>query len=173
MDAVIRRLPSARDSRAAQAYDGISLVVTPDPSSADQFSAELEFFLAGDANTPLMRFPDWETLPYDAFSPHQDIISDRLRVLVALDSMRRGVLVVPVGTLMGRLPPPEFLARYSLSLKNGDRLDLDNMRQKLTRAGYRAVSQVTEHGEFRGSRVATGFVPNGSGYTDARRFVRR
>lgn len=135
-------------ARAAQAYDGISLVVTPDPSSADQFSAELEFFLAGDANTPLMRFPDWETLPYDAFSPHQDIISDRLRVLVALDSMRRGVLVVPVGTLMGRPPPPEFLARYSLSLKVGDRLDLDNMRQKLTRAGYRAVSQVTEHGEF-------------------------
>ena len=69
-----------------------------------------------------MRFPDWETLPYDAFSPHQDIISDRLRVLVALDSMRRGVLVVPVGTLMGRLPPPEFLARYSLSQKAGDRL---------------------------------------------------
>ena len=87
--------------------------------------------------------------------------------------MRRGVLVVPVGTLMGRLPPPEFLARhYSLSLKAGDRLDLDNMRQKSTRAGYRAVSQVTEHG-IRGARVATGFVPNGSGYTDARRFVRR
>ena len=95
-----------------------------------------------------MNFPDWETLPYDVFSPHQDIISERLATLGRLASLGRGVLIVPVTTLMVRIGPREYLDANSLALGEGDTLDLTDMRRRLELAGYRYVSQVMEHGEF-------------------------
>ena len=101
-----------------------------------------------DAPLPLLRFPDWETLPYDPISPHQDIVSERLATLHALPGTERGVLVLSATTLMGRLPPRGFVEGNSLLLAVGDRLDLDAARGRLELGGYRCVSQVMEHGEF-------------------------
>jgi transcription-repair coupling factor (superfamily II helicase) len=96
----------------------------------------------------ILAFPDWETLPYDVFSPHQDIVSQRLAALYRLPQQRRGVLVAPVATLMQRLAPRDYLDRYALLLKVGERLHLEPFRQRLEASGYVCVSQVVEHGEF-------------------------
>ena len=134
-------------ARAAQDYDGLLVVVTPDMQSADLLHDQLGFFLDGSATTRHV-LPDWETLPYDVFSPHQDIISGRLSTLYHLTAIRHGVLIIPVSTLMQRLAPREFLYRNSLILQKGERLELEPMRERLDSAGYRCVSQVMEHGEF-------------------------
>ena len=134
---------------AATAHDGPLMVVTPDATSARRLEDEIRFF-HGDcaADTPLVNFPDWETLPYDVFSPHQDIISERLATLARLSSLDKGVLIVPVTTLMTRIGPRDYLDANSLVLGEGDSLDLTDMRRRLELAGYRRVSQVMEHGEF-------------------------
>jgi transcription-repair coupling factor (superfamily II helicase) len=133
--------------RAVLDRDGLLVVVTPDMQTADRLYEQLGFFLAGSETTRHV-FPDWETLPYDVFSPHQDIISGRLSTLYHLTAIHHGVLVIPVATLMQRLPPREFLYRNSLVMQRGERLDLESMRGRLDSAGYRCVSQVMEHGEF-------------------------
>ena len=134
---------------AARAHDGPLMVVTPDAPAAQRLEDEIRFFLGEDEpGIPLVNFPDWETLPYDVFSPHQDIISERLATLGRLASLGRGVLIVPVTTLMVRIGPREYLDANSLALDEGDTLDLTDMRRRLELAGYRCVSQVMEHGEF-------------------------
>src|SRR5690606_32280429 len=100
------------------------------------------------ADLPVAQFPDWETLPYDTFSPHQDIVSERLTTLYRLPEFRHGVLVVPASTLMHRLAPPSYLLGNSLVLQVGQRLDVEAMRERLAVSGYRAVNTVYEHGEF-------------------------
>ena len=134
-------------ARAADIHNGLLLIVTADSQDAERLQQQLEFFCA-DRSLDVLCFSDWETLPYDRFSPHQDIISERLQTLSRLPTLRKGVLLVPVATLLQRLPPRDFLDRYSLVLDRGQRLDLDAMRARLEKAGYRCVSQVMEHGEF-------------------------
>jgi transcription-repair coupling factor (superfamily II helicase) len=140
-------------ARAAEQHPGLVLAVTDTSLAAQQLQTELRFF-AGD-RLPALTLPDWETLPYDVFSPHQDIVSERIATLYRLPQTRRGVLIVPVATLMQRLAPAEYLLSHSLLLKVGDRFDLDGMRTRLDQAGYRYVSEVMEHGEFtvRGSLI--------------------
>jgi transcription-repair coupling factor (superfamily II helicase) len=134
-------------ARAAQTHDGLLLIVTPDSQDAERLQQQLQFFCA-DRTLQILCFPDWETLPYDRFSPHQDIISQRLQTLQGLPSLHTGVLLVPVATLLQRLPPRDFLDQYGLLLDRGQRLDLDDMRARLEKAGYQCVAQVMEHGEF-------------------------
>ncbi len=134
-------------AQAARRYDGPILVVTPDSQEAEKLQQQLRFFCA-DLHDDILCFPDWETLPYDSFSPHQDIISERLLTLQRLPDLRKGILLVPVATLLQRLPPQSFLDQYSLALNQGELLDLDKMRSRLEKAGYQCVSQVMEHGEF-------------------------
>ncbi|MAC34919.1 MAG: transcription-repair coupling factor [Haliea sp.] len=126
--------------------DRLLLVVTADTSSAIALERELSFFI--DRELEILAFPDWETLPYDSFSPHEDIISDRLRTLFHLPRTRAGILVVPVSTLMHRLSPTDYIAGSSLVLEPGDTLDRDEFRRNLERNGYRHVDTVYEHGEF-------------------------
>ena len=133
-------------AEAARAHGGPLLVVTADMAQAYRLESELSFY--GSADLPVLIFPDWETLPYDHFSPHQDIISQRLATLYRLPSLKRGILIVPVATLMQRVAPRSFLEAHSLLVDVGDRLDLEPMRERLERAGYQCVSQVVEHGEF-------------------------
>lgn len=123
------------------------LIVTTGSLMAQQLEAELQFFAQG-KELPIYYFPDWETLPYDLFSPHQDIISDRLQTLHRLGSFERGILLVPIGTLMHRLLPKQELLKRSLMLNVGQTLIPENFRSDLESAGYRAVSTVREHGEF-------------------------
>jgi len=133
---------------AAAEQQGLVLVVTADAATATRLEYELRFYLAHDDSLPVLHFPDWETLPYDAFSPHQDIISERLATLYRLPALQRGVLIAPVATLMHRVAPQQYLAGHSLLLDVGQRLDLEAMRRRLESSGYRCVSQVIEHGEF-------------------------
>jgi len=122
------------------------LVITADTSSALALERELPFFL--DDDVEILAFPDWETLPYDNFSPHQDIISERLSTLHRLRRMTAGILVVPIPTLMHRLAPTDYIAASSLLLAQGQTLDIDSFRRDLQRNGYLNVETVYEHGEF-------------------------
>jgi transcription-repair coupling factor (superfamily II helicase) len=139
---------------AARQFGGCTLVVTDEPASSFRLQQELRFF-AGDDSFPVLTLPDWETLAYDAFSPHQDIVSERLLTLNQLPQLSRGILVVPVKTLMQRLPPRSFLDAHSVMLSTGERLDVASYRRRLEHAGYRCVETVSERGEFavRGSLV--------------------
>ncbi len=134
---------------------GIKLLITPDNLSASQLCDEMQFFLGDDSKQELLHFPDWETLPYDQFSPHQDIISERLHVLSRIQQTSDAIVVAAASTLMHRLCPPSFLTKYGLSLKQGQQLDIHAFRSNLQEAGYHAVNKVLEHGEFavRGSII--------------------
>ncbi|MCU0970779.1 MAG: transcription-repair coupling factor, partial [Gammaproteobacteria bacterium] len=139
-------LPALAVASAARRHDGLVLVVAPDVQQAGQLESEIRFYAGG--GLPLLSFPDWETLPYDVFSPLPELVSQRLSALQQLRGIRRGVLVVPVGTLMQRLCPPSFLDAHSVMLEVGDRFDLQATRRRLEQAGYQCVSQVVAHGEF-------------------------
>ncbi len=132
-------------ARAAQKHAGLVMVTTRDTHAAHALEAELKVF-AGEL--PVLHFPDWETLPYDLFSPHPDIVSQRVAALYRLPSTRRGVLVVPVATLMQRLSPVEFVAGNALVVESGQKLDLDGEKRRLESAGYRHVPQVLDPGDF-------------------------
>ena len=134
-------------SSAAQNHDGPVLVITADMASAQRLEYSLRFYLA-DKDIAILQFPDWETLPYDTFSPHQDIISDRLSTLSRLPDLTKGILIAPIQTLMHRLAPKSYLDAFCLSLDLGQQLDLDSMRLRLENTGYNCVSSVMEHGEF-------------------------
>ncbi len=135
------------------ALDRLLLVITTDTSSSLALERELPFFL--DLDCEILVFPDWETLPYDNFSPHQDIISERLNTLYRMADMKQGILIVPMPTLMHRLAPTEYIAGSSLILQEGQTLDVERFRINLQRNGYTNVETVYEHGEFalRGSLV--------------------
>lgn len=124
------------------------LVITADPAGATQLEYELRFYLSATTPVEVLPFPDWETLPYDVFSPHQDIISQRLTTLSRLGNKGPAVVIAPVSTLMHRLPPYSYLAARTFLLRVGERLDMDQMRLRLEASGYQYVSQVMEHGEF-------------------------
>ncbi|MBE2295401.1 MAG: transcription-repair coupling factor, partial [Phycisphaerales bacterium] len=138
--------PALLIAAAAARYRGLILAIAPDGQTALRLENELRVFGGGELD--ILAFPDWETLPYDLFSPHQDIVSQRLATLYRLPQRRRGVLVVPVATLTQRLAPRGYLDGYVLLLRVGERLELENFRQRLEAAGYLCVSQVVEHGEF-------------------------
>lgn len=129
----------------AERHSGPVLMVMPDILAAERVRAELQVF--GGA-LPVQMLPDWETLPYDHFSPYQDIISERLAVLASLPSLERGIIVVALPTLMQRLGERRWLLSNSLQLKVGQTLDRDGFVKQLVEGGYQSVSQVAEHGEF-------------------------
>ena len=134
-------------AEAGRAYDGLVVAVAQDTHAAHALEAELAVF-AGGSGLEVLQFPDWETLPYDLFSPHADIVSQRVATLYRLPSLKRGVLVVPVATLMQRLAPRSYIGGSALVMERGQSLDLDGERRRLEAAGYRHVPQVQEPGEF-------------------------
>lgn len=148
-------------AKAAQQHDGPILVLTDDAASAHRLEIEARFYL-GQVDLPILHFPDWETLPYDAFSPHQDIISERLETLHQLPNFARGILLVPIATIMHRIAPRTFLEGNTLMLKTGEKLEIEQWRQRLEKAGYRNVSQVMEHGEFAVRGAIIDLYPMGS-----------
>ncbi len=129
------------------------LIIAPDSLTISHLIESIAFF--GEGKTPFTVFPDWETLPYDYFSPHQDIISERLSALYHLRQAEKGAVITTINTLMQRLPPVDYLMQHSFILKVGDPLSIDKLRQSLSYAGYQVVSEVREHGEFaiRGSLI--------------------
>ncbi len=133
---------------AAARHAGPLLVVARDNHAAHQLEADLRLLVAGDAALPVLGFPDWETLPYDRFSPHPDIVSQRLATLARLPGLERGIVVVPVATLMQRLAPLGHVLGNRFDLRAGQRLDLDAEKRRLESAGYRNVPQVQDPGDF-------------------------
>jgi transcription-repair coupling factor (superfamily II helicase) len=120
-------------------------VVTASPLEAQRLAEEIAWF-APDLRVHLL--PDWETLPYDSFSPHQDLISERLATLYAASRNECEVLIVAASTAVTRLAPPAFLAGHTFFMKKGERLDIDKLRTQLTVAGYQHVTQVVAAGEY-------------------------
>ncbi|HEY4091185.1 MAG TPA: transcription-repair coupling factor [Luteibacter sp.] len=132
-------------AEAARTHEGLLVVVTRDTRSADNLESELGVF-AGEL--PVLHFPDWETLPYDVFSPHPEVVSQRIATLYRLPSVKRGVLVVPVATLMQRIAPRTHITGSGLVLRKGQKLDISAEQRRLEAAGYRNVPQVAEPGDF-------------------------
>ncbi|BCA27764.1 transcription-repair coupling factor [Metapseudomonas otitidis] len=146
-------------AEAASTARRFTLLLTADSQSAERLEQELGFFAP---DLPVLHFPDWETLPYDLFSPHQDIISQRVASLYRLPELDHGVLVVPITTALHRLPPRRFLLGSSLVLDVGQKLDVEQMRLRLEGAGYRCVETVYEHGEFAVRGALIDLFPMGS-----------
>ncbi|MGA8260671.1 MAG: transcription-repair coupling factor [Arenicellales bacterium] len=133
---------------AALAASGRTIVVaTDDMRAAARLQTQLRFFLDA-RRTSLQSFPDWECLPYDNFSPHPDLVSQRLLTLHRLPRMRGGVVVLPVSNLMQRLPPVEYVHSRTFDLAVGDTVDAAELAGRLQRAAYHNVGQVLAPGEF-------------------------
>ena len=131
---------------AARAHAGVVVAVTRDTHAAHTLETDLRA-LAGNG-IDVLHFPDWETLPYDLFAPHPEIISQRIAALYRLPATQRGVLVVPMSTLMQRLAPRSFIGGSSLVLALKQTLDFATEQRRLEAAGYRNVPQVLEPGDF-------------------------
>jgi transcription-repair coupling factor (superfamily II helicase) len=145
---------------AAAAGDRPVLVVTASSHRAQVLHRDLELLAEGDL--PLLLFPDQETLPYDPFSPHPDIIAERLKTLSGLPKLRRGLLLCPVSSLMQRLPPADYILQRSFDLTAGDRLSIDSFRSRLSHAGYESVEQVYQSGQFAVRGSVVDLFPSGS-----------
>jgi len=143
----------ARLAQAQAAEQRLLAIVTAEPGDAQRLADELPFF-APELQVTL--FPDWETLPYDTFSPHQDLISERLATLWRIQTRLKAgaegpglhVVLLPATTALNRLAPPSFLAGTTFVFKQKQRLDEAALKAQLTLAGYNHVSQVVSPGEY-------------------------
>jgi transcription-repair coupling factor (superfamily II helicase) len=134
--------------------NGPVIVIVEDVTHADTLTKEIEFYT--DSKQRIYHLPDWETLPYDIFSPHQDIIAERLTTLYALQKIRGGdILIIPLNTLAQRLAPRSYIQNNVICLKIKQQLDIESFRRNLESSGYINVTEVMEHGEFaiRGSII--------------------
>ncbi len=134
-------------AEAAQSHQGPILTLVKDTDAALKLSAELTFFLTGTGLDCLM-LPDWEILPYDSFSAHPDIVSERISTLNQITHLSQGVVIVPVATLLHRLPPMNYLAGNSFTLSTGQELPQTQFRQRLDQAGYLLTETVSQAGEY-------------------------
>lgn len=140
-DALLLAKLAQREAAAGQ----LVAIVCADAADARRLQEEMRFF------APALRcvlFPDWETLPYDSFSPHQDLISERLATLWTIRQRQADVVLMGAATALYRLAPPAFLAAYTFHFKEGQKLDEAALRAQLALAGYAHVSQVLGPGEY-------------------------
>jgi transcription-repair coupling factor (superfamily II helicase) len=141
-------------------HKGLSVIVCNDMADADQVEQEILFF--SHQKHEIFRFPDLETLPYDQFSPHQDIISERIKCLANIPQAKQGILTLPISTLLQKVAPSDFILQRSLCLKIGETRDPIQLREDLIQFGYRSVSRVEEHGEFTSRGAILDLFPMGS-----------
>jgi transcription-repair coupling factor (superfamily II helicase) len=129
-------------------HAGMTVVVTDTSAHANYLNEILPFLIDKELHDLVHLLPDWETLPYDSFSPHEDITSQRLETLYQLSRVDKGLLIIPVNSLLSRLCPRDFLEQSSFIIKIGTLIDINQYRMQLQSAGYRATDTVYEHGEF-------------------------
>ncbi|MGM0541553.1 MAG: transcription-repair coupling factor, partial [Pseudomonadota bacterium] len=110
-----------------QSSPGLMVVLTQDSQSANQLQESLQFFLDHpDSNQDdIHAFPEWETLPYDQFSPHQDIVSERLKTLYRLPQLQQGILILPISTLIQKIVPHDYISQFTFLLACGDTLEIE------------------------------------------------
>lgn len=140
--------------------ENFTVILVPNLLIAEQIERELKFFLK---DHTVLSFPDWETLPYDNFSPHNDIVSTRLATLYKLVNLEfedkkeqaQHLLIVPVTTLMHKLCPKQYIMQNSIVLNIGNKINIPDFRRNLETYNYYCANQVTQHGEFavRGSLI--------------------
>ncbi|HZT56719.1 MAG TPA: transcription-repair coupling factor, partial [Burkholderiaceae bacterium] len=135
----------AKFAQTQAAQEKITAIITAEPADTQRLEAELPFFAPG---LRIAVFPDWETLPYDTFSPHQDLISERLATLWRIQQGDVDVVLMPASTALVRLAPPAFLARYTFHFKQKQKLNEAALKAQLLLAGYTHVSQVVSPGEY-------------------------
>ncbi|MCA3220872.1 MAG: transcription-repair coupling factor [Burkholderiales bacterium] len=138
----------AQAARAAHSRRQLTIVITADPHDAQRLVDEIAYF---DPALAVRLLPDWETLPYDILSPHQDLVSERLEALYRLSNPDAGgldVLVLPATTALYRLCPKSYIAGHTFFFRQGQRLAGQRLREDLVLAGYQNVSQVVAPGEF-------------------------
>ncbi len=151
----------AQAALALKAQKRMLAIVVANATDAQRLLAEIRWFGAGEGADDNTRedvaaaaelrchlLPDWETLPYDAFSPHQDLVSERLATLHEIRGGQCDVLIVPATTALLRMAPPSFLAAYTFFFKQGEKLDEAQLKSQLTLAGYAHVAQVMSPGEY-------------------------
>jgi len=139
----------AEAARAIKANNNMLVVVVANANDAQRLLIEMQWFGSGDEQAlRCHQLPDWETLPYDAFSPHQDLVSERLATLHEVQHAQCDVLIVPATTALLRMGPPSFLAAYTFFFKQGEQLDEAKLKSQLTLAGYSHVTQVMSPGEY-------------------------
>ena len=128
------------------------LVACESAQDAQRLAEEIPFF---GSELRVRLLPDWETLPYEAFSPHQDLVSERLLTLYEASTGACDVLVLSASTALQRLSPPAFLAAHTFFFRKGQKISAERLRTQLETAGYSPVSQVVSPGEvaWRGGRV--------------------
>lgn len=139
----------------AKQQERVLVVIAKDAEMCVHLENELRFFLSNENNLAILTFPDWETLPYDHFSPHQDIISDRILTLYKLPSLKHGIVLIAANTLFQRLAPVDYIVANSFVLRLAEDLDVELLKTRLVKHGYYNVEKVMEHGEFavRGSII--------------------
>ena len=123
----------------------IKIILTSDTEQAIRIQSAWQFF---DPAARVVFFPDWETLPYEHFSPHQELVSERLSTLWQLRNGLVDVLLLPLATAMQKIAPPSFILGRTFWLKTGQQLDVDALRNSLIEAGYNHVTHVVATGEF-------------------------
>ncbi|TXI19843.1 MAG: DEAD/DEAH box helicase, partial [Roseateles sp.] len=139
----------ARFAQQQREADRLAAIFTAEPGDTQRLEDELKFFAP---ELKVVVFPDWETLPYDSFSPHQDLISERLatlwELLQAPKTRSVDVVLMPASTALTRIAPPSFLAATTFNFKQKQKLDEASLRSQLLLAGYTNVSQVVQPGEY-------------------------
>ena len=147
-------------AQLANQHRGLVLAIATGEQQAYKLEAELRFF--GGPSLAVAHMPDPEILPYDAFSPHQEILSDRMAVLSRLPHLQSGVLIVTADALLQRLPPREWLQGRSFSIRTGDTLETTEFTARLIAAGYQSVSEVQTQGEYAVRGALIDLFPMGS-----------
>lgn len=128
----------------AEQHSSHTVLIVPDPQTALKLQQEIAPFSPHE----VALFPDWETLPYDNFSPHQEIISERIARLYQLPTQAQGITIMPISTLLQRQSPRDFLLQHTLMVSTGERYSLEKLRLQLEKSGYRHVDQVFGPGEY-------------------------
>lgn len=144
----------------AAAHKGPTLALATGEQQAYRLEAELRFFLP--ESVALQHLPDPEILPYDVFSPHQEILSERMATLHRMPTLASGILLASADALIQRLPPPAWLAARSFQVRAGERLEPMGFRDQLVAAGYQSVSEVQTQGEFAVRGALIDLFPMGS-----------
>ncbi len=145
---------------AAQAAEQPFLVITANGRRANLLERDLNLLATNDF--PILHFADWETLPYDPYSPHPDIVSARLAALANLPRLKKGIILLPISTLLQNIAPVEYVLGRSISLHVGQRLELLKFRETLLDAGYEAVEQAVSPGQFALRGSVLDMFPSGS-----------
>lgn len=125
-----------------------ALIICSTIQEAQQLLDELPFFLENNFQGRIHLFPDWETLPYDTFSPHENITANRIKLLATLEQNHRDVYIITAATLLQKLAPKNTISAETFLLATGDVFDLNKTRLRLTTLGYQCVTEVMRHGEF-------------------------